>query len=91
MCIRDRYRGEMTQLLNMLPVCYYQTMKRIIHHLNKVHQHVNNNRMDASNLAIVFSMSFIDQEDLANSMGSTLGAIQTILQHFIKNPGDFFI
>ncbi|CCD24258.1 GTPase-activating protein BEM2 NDAI_0C05990 [Naumovozyma dairenensis CBS 421] len=86
----DQYKHEMTTMLNMLPVCYYQTMKRIVMHLNKVHQHVNNNRMDASNLAIVFSMSFIDQDDLANSMGSTLGAIQTILQHFIRSPNDFF-
>ncbi|CCF56539.1 hypothetical protein KAFR_0B02410 [Kazachstania africana CBS 2517] len=86
----DDYNRELVALLNKLPACYYETMKRIVFHLNKVHQHVSNNRMDASNLAIVFSMSFIDQEDLASSMGQKLGAIQTILQHFIKSPGDFF-
>ena len=88
---RDVYRNNMITLLNQLPVCYYQTMRRIVLHLNKVHQHVSNNRMDASNLAIVFSMSFIDQEDLSNSMGPTLGAVQSILQDFIKDPSDFFI
>ncbi|KAG0658899.1 hypothetical protein C6P45_002053 [Maudiozyma exigua] len=88
---RDVYRSNMITLLNQLPVCYYQTMRRIVLHLNKVHQHVSNNRMDASNLAIVFSMSFIDQEDLSNSMGPTLGAVQSILQDFIKDPSNFFI
>ncbi|GAV52477.1 hypothetical protein ZYGR_0AG04680 [Zygosaccharomyces rouxii] len=86
----EEFIQTMMDLLRTLPLCYYHTLKRIVIHLNKVHQHVENNRMDASNLAIVFSMSFINQEDLANSMGSTLGAIQTILQFFIKSPGDFF-
>ena len=40
--------------------------------------------MDASNLAIVFSMSFIDQENLSSGMGPILGGIQTVLQHFIR-------
>ncbi|GMM56051.1 GTPase-activating protein [Maudiozyma humilis] len=87
----DVYRSGMITLLRLLPVCYYQTMRRIVLHLNKVHLHVSNNRMDASNLAIVFSMSFIDQEDLSNSMGPTLGAVQAILQDFIKAPSDFFV
>lgn len=87
----DDYRVNVIDLLSKLPTCYYQTMKRIVLHLNKVHQHVGNNRMDASNLAIVFSMSFIDQDDLARSMGSILGAIQTILQQFIKTPEAFFV
>lgn len=86
----EEFIHTMILLLRTLPLCYYHTLKRIVIHLNKVHQHVENNRMDASNLAIVFSMSFINQEDLANSMGSTLGAIQTILQLFIKSPQDFF-
>ena len=87
----ENYKTNMSCLLSELPTCYYHTMKRIVLHLNKVHQHVANNRMDASNLAIVFSMSFIDQDDLARCVGSTLGAIQTILQQFITNPDDFFI
>ncbi|CAI4060603.1 GTPase-activating protein BEM2 SKDI_05G2360 [Saccharomyces kudriavzevii IFO 1802] len=86
----EEYKRTMIELLQKLPTCYYQTLKRIVFHLNKVHQHVVNNKMDASNLAIVFSMSFINQEDLANSMGSRLGAVQTILQDFIKNPNDYF-
>ncbi|AJU43911.1 CDN_1a_G0016060.mRNA.1.CDS.1 [Saccharomyces cerevisiae] len=88
--VNEEYKRMMNELLQKLPTCYYQTLKRIVFHLNKVHQHVVNNKMDASNLAIVFSMSFINQEDLANSMGSRLGAVQTILQDFIKNPNDYF-
>lgn len=84
------YNKRMIAMLQELPTCYYQTLKLIFFHLNKVHQHMHNNRMDASNLAIVFSMSFINQDDLANSMGSTLGAVQGILQRFIKSPGDYF-
>lgn len=86
----DEFKGEMIDKLTQLPRCNYETLKRIVLHLNKVHRHVDNNRMDASNLAIVFSMSFIDQENLANSMGPVLGAVQTILQLFIKDPMDFF-
>ncbi|CAI7276500.1 CPS_collapsed_G0017030.mRNA.1.CDS.1 [Saccharomyces cerevisiae] len=40
--------------------------------------------MDASNLVIVFSMSFINQEYLANSMGSRLGAVQTIPRFLLR-------
>lgn len=87
----DEYKVKISDLLQSLPICYYQTMKRIVYHLNKVHAHVDNNRMDASNLAIVFSMSFIDQDDLASSMGSILGAVQNILQQFIRAPDDYFI
>ncbi|QLL34954.1 hypothetical protein HG536_0H03290 [Torulaspora globosa] len=86
----EAYRTRMIALLQELPSCYYHTLKLIFFHLNKVHQHMHKNRMDASNLAIVFSMSFINQDDLTNSMGSTLGAVQSILQCFIKSPGDYF-
>lgn len=86
----ETYRTEMVVMLQELPTCNYHTLKLIFFHLNKVHQHMHKNRMDASNLAIVFSMSFINQDDLANSMGSTLGAVQGILQRFIKSPGDYF-
>ena len=86
----DEYKEQMKRLLAELPVWNYQTMKRIVYHLNKVHQHEANNRMDASNLAIVFSMSFIDQENLSSGMGPILGGIQTVLQHFIRNPDEFF-
>lgn len=86
----QQYKVKMNELLQELPPCYYQTLKRIFYHLHKVHSHMDNNRMDASNLAIVFSMSFINQEDLASSMGPTLGAVQSILQHFIRDPDDYF-
>ncbi|CCE63073.1 hypothetical protein TPHA_0D04390 [Tetrapisispora phaffii CBS 4417] len=86
----EEYTNSIIKLLNGLPNIYYETMKAIVLHLNTVHKHVSNNRMDASNLAIVFSMSFIDQDNFASSMGTTLGAIQTILQHFITFPEKFF-
>ena len=86
----DEYKEQMKKLLAELPVWNYQTMKRIVYHLNKVHQHEANNRMDASNLAIVFSMSFMDQEDLSSGMGPMLGGIQAVLQHFIRSPNEFF-
>lgn len=84
------FEQEISSLLRTLPACYFETMKRIVIHLHKVHQNVSKNRMDASNLAIVFSMSFIDQDNLVSSMGPTLGAVQTILQQFIKRPELFF-
>lgn len=87
----DDYRMDIVKLLENLPDCYYETLKRIMFHLNKVHRHVTNNRMDASNLAIVFSMSFINQDDLTGTMGPNLGSVQSILQDFIKTPDDFFL
>lgn len=86
----EQYKSNMKRLLALLPPCYYATLKRIMIHLNKVHKHVMNNRMDASNLSIVFAMSFIDQDDLTSSMGPTLGAIQSILQKYITAPEDYF-
>lgn len=86
----EAYKAEIKRLLSLLPPCYYATLERIVIHLNKVHRHLMNNRMDASNLSIVFAMSFIDQDDLSSSMGPTLGAVQSILQKFITNPEDYF-
>lgn len=86
----EEFQTSMRMMLKSLPVYNYHMIKRISGHLNRVHQHMDNNRMDATNLAIVFSMSFIDQDDLANSVGPRLGALQTILQYFIKNPEHYF-
>ncbi|SCW04310.1 LAFE_0H10726g1_1 [Lachancea fermentati] len=86
----DSFKAEMAEMLRSLPVYNFHMMRRIFEHLKRVDEHVDNNRMDATNLAIVFSMSFIDQDDLAASMGPTLGALQTTLKLFIKKPGDFF-
>ncbi|SCU78232.1 LADA_0A04566g1_1 [Lachancea dasiensis] len=84
------FTSKVRDALRSLPLCNFHMMKRTFEHLNRVDQHVENNRMDAINLAIVFSMSFIDQDNLASSMGPTLGALQTILQLFIRKPDDFF-
>ena len=43
----DEYKEQMKRLLAELPVWNYQTMKRIVYHLNKVHQHEANNNNDA--------------------------------------------
>ncbi|CAR30334.1 GTPase-activating protein BEM2 [Lachancea thermotolerans CBS 6340] len=86
----EQFQAGMKDALKSLPLYNFHMMKRTFEHLHRVDEHVENNRMDATNLAIVFSMSFIDQDDLASSMGPTLGALQTILQSFIRNPADFF-
>ncbi|AMD22228.1 HGL112Cp [Eremothecium sinecaudum] len=84
------FQKDIRALLRVLPVYNYHILKRLFLHLKKVHQHVENNRMDASNLAIVFSMSFINQDDLASTMGPMLGSLQTLLQYLIKNPEHYF-
>ncbi|SCU83732.1 LAME_0C06348g1_1 [Lachancea meyersii CBS 8951] len=86
----EQFKSSVRDALKSLPLHNFHMMKRTFEHLNRVDRHVENNRMDATNLAIVFSMSFIDQEDLASSMGPTLGALQTLLQSFIRKPDDFF-
>lgn len=86
--------GDLTEnlrtLVTQLPVNNYHLLKRLFEHLNKVIQHTDNNRMDAVNLAIVFSMSFINNDNIGASMGSDLGALQTIIQHLIKDPLSVF-
>lgn len=79
------------QKLRTLPIYNYHMIKRIFQHLHRVHNHMDTNRMDASNLAIVFSMSFINQDDLANSMGPSLGLLQSLLQKFIRYPDTYFV
>ncbi|SCU99734.1 LANO_0F03400g1_1 [Lachancea nothofagi CBS 11611] len=86
----EEFKAGIKDALKSLPLYNFHMMKRTFEHLNRVDQHVEHNRMDATNLAIVFSMSFIDQENLASSMGPTLGALQAILQSFIRKPEDFF-
>ncbi|AAS54634.1 AGR144Cp [Eremothecium gossypii ATCC 10895] len=86
----SQFQNGIKTLLSTLPVFNYHILKRLFLHLNRVHQHVENNRMDASNLAIVFSMSFINQDDLASTMGPTLGLLQMLLQHLIRNPEHYF-
>lgn len=87
-------QGDLTEnlktLVRQLPVHNYHLLKRLFEHLNKVIQHSENNRMDAVNLAIVFSMSFINNDNIGASMGTDLGALQTILQLLIKNPESVF-
>ncbi|SCV03925.1 LAMI_0H12046g1_1 [Lachancea mirantina] len=86
----EQFKMLIADLVQNLPVYNFHTLRRIFQHLHRVDEHMQNNRMDAINLAIVFSMSFIGQEDLASSVGPTLGALQTILKCFIKHPEDFF-
>ncbi|CEP63049.1 GTPase-activating protein BEM2 LALA0_S07e01266g [Lachancea lanzarotensis] len=86
----DQFKLGVRDALKTLPLYNFHMMKRTFEHLNRVDQHVENNRMDATNLAIVFSMSFLDQDDLAASMGPSLGALQALLQAFIRKPDDFF-
>jgi hypothetical protein len=87
-------QGDLQQnlkiLVRHLPVHNYHVLKRLFNHLHKVVQHSEHNRMDAVNLAIVFSMSFINNDNLGSSMGSDLGALQGILQCLIKDPDAVF-
>lgn len=81
---------NLRQLSHHLPVNNYHVLKRLFEHLHKVVEHSETNRMDAVNLAIVFSMSFIDNDNLGASMGSDLGALQNIIQCLIKDPDSVF-
>ena len=87
----DEFDELMREKLRTLPIYNYHMIKRIFQHLHKVHAHMDTNRMDANNLAIVFSMSFINQDDLANSMGPSLGLLQNLLQRFIRDPDIYFV
>ncbi|CDO94138.1 unnamed protein product [Kluyveromyces dobzhanskii CBS 2104] len=89
--MEEDFEDLMRQKLRTLPIYNYHMIKRIFQHLHKVHNHMDTNRMDANNLAIVFSMSFINQDDLANSMGPSLGLLQSLLQKFIKFPETYFV
>ncbi|KAH3666714.1 hypothetical protein WICMUC_005531 [Wickerhamomyces mucosus] len=86
----DDLIGNLQNLVHDLPACNYNLLKRLFEHLNKVIQHSEVNRMDAVNLAIVFSMSFVNNDNLGFSMASDLGALQNILQALMKTPESVF-
>lgn len=85
----DNVSENVTNLIKKLPFHNYHLLKRIVQHLYQVTQHSAKNRMDASNLAMVFSMSFLSASD--NDVGRSLGSLQSILHMMIKDPETFFI
>lgn len=84
----DNVVENVSDLISQLPFYNYHLLKRIVEHLNHVTENSNKNRMDASNLAMVFSMSFLTSSD--NDFARSLGSLQLILHMMIQEPVGFF-
>ncbi|GMM38549.1 GTPase-activating protein [Saccharomycopsis crataegensis] len=75
-------------LIKRLPFHNYHLLKKLVTHLNLVTEHSDKNRMDASNLAMVFSMSFLSSSD--TDFTRSLGSLQSILLMMIQEPERYF-
>lgn len=84
----DKVEEKVAELILQLPYHNYHLLRRLVFHLNLVTEHSDKNRMDALNLAMVFSMSFLSSAD--NDFARSLGSLQTILHMMIKEPSGFF-
>lgn len=71
-------------VLAKLPKHNYATLKSLIRHLNKVVQHNEHNRMNASNLATVIGPALTEASNL-DSLINNFGVMNYILEQLIDN------
>ncbi|KAL9538766.1 hypothetical protein MBANPS3_010691 [Mucor bainieri] len=83
-----RLMNLLTRLLK-LPPANYDTLKALIHHLSKLHAHVEKNKMTTSNLTLIFTPAiFQDLNHAQNSPGEW--AKDCVLEDLIMNSQDIF-
>ncbi|KAK4522025.1 uncharacterized protein ATC70_004564 [Mucor velutinosus] len=83
-----RLMNLLTRLLK-LPPANYDTLKALIHHLSKLHAHVEKNKMTTNNLTLIFTPAiFQDLNHAQNSPGEW--AKDCVLEDLIMNSQDIF-
>jgi D-serine dehydratase len=71
--------SEIKTLVQLLPKVHYDTLEYLIGHLLRVSAHSEENKMEPSNLAIVFGPSLIrDVEKDANDMQAMMGSMMNM-------------
>ncbi|KAG1151622.1 hypothetical protein G6F37_004903 [Rhizopus arrhizus] len=63
-------------IINDLPDAHYATLKYIMHHLDKVQQHQEYNKMNTSNLATILGMSLMGGDE------NHIKIVQTVLENY---------
>lgn len=77
------------QVLSKLPKNNYHTLKDLVRHLNKVVQHHEQNRMNASNLATVIGPA-LTEASVMDSLINNFGVMNFILEKLIEHYGEIF-
>ncbi|KAI7904343.1 uncharacterized protein BX663DRAFT_504733 [Cokeromyces recurvatus] len=74
----------MTQLIQMLPIENFNTLKYLMEHLNRVQSQSKDNLMTSKNLAVIFGPTLLRHQDENRDlleMNYKIGAIEFILNH----------
>lgn len=82
----DERMFRLKSIIQVLPVTNYKVFQYLVRHLERVKNQSDVNKMEASNLALIFSIGLLrsKQDDLSSSiMHSDLlsKVVETILQH----------
>ncbi|XP_060529948.1 rho GTPase-activating protein 21-like isoform X3 [Cylas formicarius] len=82
---------ELRRLVRALPKHNYHTLKHVVHHLKRVADNSNVNKMEAKNLAIVFGPTIVRPEcETMENMVNNMTSQCKIVESLITNADWFF-
>ncbi|KAM3583946.1 hypothetical protein VKS41_003910 [Umbelopsis sp. WA50703] len=86
----DERMFAIKSLLRVLPPVNYNTLEYLMRHLNRVAAHSEENKMEASNLSLIFSVGLLRsyQEDLSSIIHADL--VNTVVEAVILQVDWFF-
>ncbi|GAB5586726.1 hypothetical protein Unana1_01626 [Umbelopsis nana] len=86
----DERMYAIKSLLRVLPPVNYNTLEYLMRHLNRVASHSEENKMEASNLSLIFSVGLLRsyQEDLSSIIHADL--VNTVVESLIIQVDWFF-
>ncbi|KAH8547625.1 hypothetical protein BGW37DRAFT_510228 [Umbelopsis sp. PMI_123] len=86
----DERMFAIKSLLHVLPLVNYNTLEYLMRHLNRVAAHSEENKMEASNLSLIFSVGLLRsyQEDLSSIIHADL--VNTVVESIIIQVDWFF-
>ncbi|KAI8997099.1 Rho GTPase activation protein, partial [Pilobolus umbonatus] len=86
----EGFMYEIKSIIHSLPAANYATLETLMRHLNRVASHSEVNKMEASNLALIFSVGLLrsSQENFSGIMMSDLQS--KIIEVLIQQVDWFF-
>lgn len=89
---QERLSSEMAIMLSTIPECYYETLKYVLGHLNRVSMNSAENLMTCQNLAVVFGSNLMRSAPSENSVAllqfselNDLGLKNLLAEFLIRN------
>jgi hypothetical protein len=79
---------KLKEILHRLPKKNYNTLKFLIEHLDRIHQHAEHNKMTAHNLAVVFGPNLL--RPLVESHLMQSAESYAVIQLMIENCSALF-